>query len=232
MELHRLIFRLDFPNAFSLFSKWGEVFARLHANGFWSELGEDLAPQRAIRATRIDPGGKPRHVLAVRVNDIGGFFEDHPIAPYRKFTDTFNDVSAILGDLQVKEFRRIGVRFIFLEPFDSFEAGRNVFSEQVSREYWKQFPGELRDLSLVSDHQDGDQHLHLNAGPISRKEYQNWFSDPDAVASDNALLFDVDCSTTDYKLTSFDFKKMVDVYYDRALRQAEALARYLLGRKE
>ena len=226
MELHRLIFRIDFRNAFSVFSRWGDILSYLDSSGFWPELGEDLT-SRAIVASREDESKNKTHSLHVRVNDIDGLFEGHPISSPREYDDRFEGISYILNLLEVAEFNRLGVRFFFLQPYDSFESACRLFSAQVRPEYWALFERDPSDIAIVSVHSDGDESLRLSAGPLKRDEYRYWFSAPKEVKAENALLFDVDCYVRSYKAGKFDLRKIVALYYEKALSQAERALKFL-----
>ena len=129
MQLHKLIFRLDFRRAFRIFSQWGEILTYLDSSEFWGDLGEE-PPQRAITAFAKDQPGEKVNFLSIRLNDIDGAFEGHPIRSHRDFGDAFESVNQILNLLAVKTFERVGVRFFFLEPCENFdEACKRYYSE-------------------------------------------------------------------------------------------------------
>ena len=226
MELHRLVFRLDYPNAFTIFSKWGEILSALESCDTWPELGEDTL-SRGIMASREDKSKNKVHLLNVRVNDIDGVLEGHPIPSYRDFDDGFQRINRVLSLLDVKEYKRLGVRFFFLEPQASFESACKLLASQVRTEYWNLFDHAPSDIGIVSVHGDDDQALRLSTGPLKRTEYTNWFNAHSAVKPDNAMLFDIDCYTRSYRDSKFDLRKLVALYYDKALSEAERVLQFI-----
>lgn len=228
LELHRLIFRLDFPKAFRIFSQWGEILSYLDSFGFWGELGEEM-PQRAITALAKDQPGEKVNVLTVRLRDIDGVFEGHPISSPREFTDAFVSVNHILDLLEIKEFERIGARFFLLEPCKDFDEACKRYCSQVRPEYWSAIPGPPSDFSIISVHKDGDQVVRITTGPLKQDEYPSWFGAPKKIKHDASFLFDVDCFTRSFKADKFDLKKLVALYYEKAVSHAEAVLKVLLG---
>ena len=71
--------------------------------------------------------------------------------------------------------------------------------------------------------------VRLSTGPLKRDEYAGWFGAPQKVGHDVALLVDVDCFTRSYKSGKFDLKKLVTLYYDKAVNQSESVLKVLLG---
>ena len=220
MELHRLIFRLDYPKAFKIFGLWGDIFSELESCEIWPTLGEDPI-SRAIVASGEDKSKNKVYTLRVSLNETDGAFERHPIPSHRDFDDAFQRVSRILALLELKEYQRVGVRFLFLEPMESFENALKPSANQVSAKYWELFEHDLTDISIVSIHGVESQSLRLAIGPLKRAEYANWFGAPSEIKEDNALLFDVDCFARSYKDLKLDLRKLVAVYYVDALKQAE-----------
>jgi len=230
MELHRIVFRLDFRNAFTLFNVWGNVLAHLSSSSFWTELSDSATP-RAIFARRVVQSSAELHVLTVEVNGIGGGFEAHPINSHREYLSAFEDVTKIITMLNVEEFSRVGVRFFFLEAIDSFKAGLESVVSKVCQDYWGRFDEPPRDISITSIHGDKDQSLRLNVGPISKGEYRAWFNLPDRVRVENGIIVDVDCFGTAYKLKTFEFSKVVELYFETAFAQAKHTANFLMGKE-
>ena len=85
-------------------------------------------------------------------------------------------------------------------------------------------------MSLISIHVKEDQSLRLTLGPISKKEYRNWFSLPSRISLENAILLDMDCFAFHYKLGSFELTKVVEFYYSQAFQQASKVVEYLKGK--
>jgi hypothetical protein len=219
LELHRLIFRLDYPKAYSIFAAWGQILQKLDSSAIWTQLGEDIS--RSIVAFGEDDSKNRVHVLNVRVNDIDGAFEGHPIKSYREFDDEFRRVNEILQMLNIQEYTRLGVRFYFLEPQEEFEPARKLVADQLRNEYLDVFRDELSDIGIATVHGEGDEKWRFSVGPLGRAEYKNWFAAPDGVKFDCALIFDIDCYTQSYKDSKLDMRKLVALYYDNALSQAE-----------
>lgn len=230
MELHRFFFRLDFPSAFTLFNEWGNVLALLNSSSFWTELTDSVSP-RAILARRVVQSGSELHSLTVEVNGIGGGFEAHPTNSPREYLRAFEDVSTVIAMLNVQEFKRVGVRFFFLEPTDSFKDGLDPLMGKVCQDYWQQFDDPPRDIAITSIHGGKDQSVRLAVGPISREEYRAWFGLPDRVGIENGIIVDVDCFAMAYKLKTFEFSKLVELYFDMAFAQAKHTANFLMGKE-
>lgn len=213
-------------NAFKIFGLWGEILSHLDSPKFWTALVEDSVT-RTISATKEDESKNRVHSLNVRLNDVDGGLEGHPISSYHDYDDVFERVSYIVNLLEVQEFKRLGVRFFFLEAFEGFEAACRLYASQVRPEYWQVFDQEPSDISIVSIHTDGDQRLRLATGPLKRDEYPAWFAAPRDVKPESALLFDVDCVARPYKGGKFDLKKLVALYYQKALGHSERVRRIL-----
>ncbi|MGH9403327.1 MAG: hypothetical protein ACRD2P_14605 [Terriglobia bacterium] len=224
-----MIFRVDYPRAFNIFQVWGTIFSTLDACKFWSDLGEDVGT-RAIIASGEDDAKNKVNAMNVRVTSIDGVFEAHPISSYGVFDKAFDSANEVLALLEVKDYRRMGIRFIFLQPQETFERAQSLVADQLKATYWELFAGELSDIALVSVHKNEGQNMRLSVGPLNRREYVNWFGAVKEIKPDNALLFDVDCFATDYKQARFDLKKLVALYYDTALRQAEQVLKFLESR--
>jgi len=225
LELHKLIFKLDYPKAYAIFTEWGQILGKLDSSGVWTQLGEDIS--RSIVAMGEDKSKNKVHVLNVRLNDIDGVFEGHPIRSYREFDDEFRRVSEILQLLKVQQYTRIGVRFYFLEPQEMFDATRRLVADQLRSEYLNEFKDPLADIGIVTVHGEGDDKWRFSVGPLGRAEYRNWFTAPDEVGCDNALLFDIDCYTQSYKDSKLDLRKLIALYYDKAVTQAERVLGFL-----
>ena len=225
LELHRLIFRLDYPKAYSIFAAWGQILQRLDSAGIWTQLGEDTS--RSIVAIGEDKSKNRVHVLNVRLNDTDGVLEGHPIRSYREFDDEFRRVNEILQLLNIQQYTRLGVRFYFLEPQKEFEAARKLVADQLRNEYLDMFKDELSDIGIVTVHGEGDEKWRFSVGPLGRAEYKNWFAAPDEVKCDCALIFDIDCYVDSYKDSKLDLRKLVALYYDKALSQAERVLGFL-----
>lgn len=230
MELHRIVFRLDSPNAFTLFNVWGDVLAHLNSNKFWTELSDSSTP-RAIFARRVVQSSAELHALTIEVNSIGGGFEAHPINSPREYLSALGDVTKAISMLNVDEFSRVGVRFFFLEAIDSFKAGLESVVSKVCQDYWARFDEPPRDLAITSIHGSKDQWFRLAVGPISKEEYRQWFSLPDRVQVESGIIVDVDCVATGYKLKMFEFSKVVGLYFETAFAQARRTANFLMGKE-
>jgi hypothetical protein len=223
MELHRMVFRVDFPFAFKLISAWAEVLELLQANKHWTGLGETLEPRR-IAAEHKDLEKGQNDFLFLEVSNFSGNFEAHPIESPEPYESVLRDVSVLTEKLGIASFIRIGTRFSFLEPIDSFENAQKALASRVGDEYWKQLDGDLIDMSITSVHKHEDQNMRLNVGPISKKEYPIWFGMPDKVAIESAFLFDIDCYSMQHKFKTFDFRKVMDFNYTKARKQALKLS--------
>jgi hypothetical protein len=221
MELYRLIFRVDFPPAFKLFSRWGEILELLNANKLWTHLGETSS--RQIVAQKNDPGRGIHHNTIVEINSINGNLEEYPLSSLDPLEQVFRDVNSVVELAGATSFLRVGARFVFLEPIESFDAALQLFSRQMRREYLAALEGDLTDMSITTVFKEGDQFRRINAGPISKKEYPGWFSVPDKVRVENGLLADIDFYTLEYKFKTFDLRKFVGLAYDVARKQSMEL---------
>ncbi|HEX4076312.1 MAG TPA: hypothetical protein VHX49_13000 [Candidatus Acidoferrales bacterium] len=226
MELYRIIFRVDFPPAFKLFSHWGDALELLNANKLWTQLGETNS--RQILAQKNDREKGINHNTVVEISSVNGNLEEYPLGSIDRFEHVFRDVNALVGLVGASSFLRVGARFIFLEPTESFDVARRMFSEQVQREYLAVLGRELTDMSIISVSKEEDQFRRVHAGPISRKEYPGWFSVPDKVNVENALLVDIDFYTFEYKFKTFDLRKFVDMGYGVARKQATELLKIVI----
>jgi hypothetical protein len=228
MELHRVIFRVDFPPAFELVNHWGEALALLNANKLWTQLGE-TANLRQIVAQHNDQGTGVSHNTVVALNYISGNIEQYPIKSLESFERVFRDVTGIVTLGGISSFLRIGARFVYLEEAKSFEVAKHCFARQIRGEYLEAFKGELTDLSLITVNKEGDNLRRINAGPIAKKEYAAWFSMPDKLGVENAFLADVDFYTFEYKFKTFDLRKFVDLAFTDARKQSVELMKLIKG---
>jgi hypothetical protein len=226
MELHRVIFRVDFPPAFELFNRWGDALALLNRNKLWTNLGE--TPNiRQIVAQHTDQDKGVNHNTIVAVNNINGNLEEYPIRSLDSFGQVFAAVSELVDLMKVSSFLRVGARFVFLEEAESFEVVRDNFAGQMRAEYVGLFKGELTDLSLITVHKDGDNFSRMNAGPIAKKEYAGWFSIPNMVRIENGLIADVDFYTLNYKFKTFNLGKFIELAFTVARKQSGELIRMI-----
>jgi len=218
---------VDFPPAFKLFNHWGDAFEILNANKLWTNLGE--TPDRKIVAQCIDPGKGLTYNTILEVNSISGNLEAYPMQSLEPFEKVFHDVTRLAHLTETAVFNRIGTRFLFLETCESFEQARAAFAAQIRPEYRDRFKGKLVDVSLVSVYEEEDQFTRLMAGPLSRDEFRNWFTQPDKITMDTGYFADVDCYTSKYKFKTFDLRKYIDFTYTSARKQTEDLIKYLKG---
>lgn len=229
MELHRVIFRIDFPPAFKLITRWGEALELLNASKLWTQLG-DTNDAKTIVAERKDVEKGISHNLMLQVNNINGSIEEHPIKSVEDFSKAFADATQLVHLVEALAFTRLGVRFVFLERFDAFETARRAIASQLRDEYVGLFQGEMTDLSLVTVHKHEDQFLRVNAGPVQKKEYANWFNVPDKIQIENGLIVDIDCYSFEYKFKTFDLRKLIDFSHASAKKQAASLIQFIRGK--
>lgn len=221
MELNRLIFRVDFPPAFKLFTRWGEALELLNANKLWTQLGETST--RQIVAQKSDPEKGHHHNTIVEINNINGNVEEYPIKSLDSFERLFRDVGDLVQLAEVTNFSRVGTRFVFLEPTDSFAAALQTLDRQLRPEYLSGLRPHLTDMSIISVFKEEGQFTRINVGPVSKKEYPGWFSLPEKVTVENGILIDIDFYTLEYKFRTFDLRKFIDLGYDVAKKQATEL---------
>jgi hypothetical protein len=228
MELFRVMFRVDYPPAFSIFNRWGDALALLNGNKLWTNLGE-TPNVRQIVAQHIDQEKGQNHNTVVAIGNISGNIEEYPIKALEPFERVFRDVTDLVKLLDVTSFLRIGARFIFMEEAESFAVAETGFAKQISSDYLSVVKGELTDLSLITVHKDGDHFRRINAGPITKKEFAAWFSTPTKVEIENAALVDVDFYTLEYKFKTFDLRKFFDLAFDDARKQAVGIMKLAKG---
>jgi hypothetical protein len=229
MELHRVIFRIDFPPAFKLFNRWGDALELLNANKFWTQVG-DTKDARMIVAERKEVDKGINHNLVLQVNNVNGSIEEHPIKSLEEFNKAFADATQLVRLVEASAFARLGTRFMFLEATDTFEAARQAFASQLRGDYIALFQGELTDICLVTVHKDEDQYMKISAGPIQRKEYVNWFNIPDKIQIENGFIIDIDCYSFEYKFKTFDLRKLIDFTHASARKQAVGLIQSIRGK--
>lgn len=229
MELYRVIFRVDFPTAFSLVNRWGDVLTLLNANKLWMTIGE-TPNGRQVVAQHNDAAVPANHNLMVALNYISGNIEQYPIKSLEPFERIFRDVTELaqLGD--ITSFARLGARFLFLEKAPFADVKDNV-GRYISRDYLDSFKGELTDLSIVTVFKDGDNYRRLQTGPISEREYNVWFSMPNSLKVESGFLVDVDFYTFEYRFKTFDLRKFVDLAANEA-RKLSAAALKLVPKEE
>jgi len=226
MELHRIIFRVDFPPAFKLLSRWGDILELLNASKMWTQLSESAATRQVI-AQKNDPKADLSYNTVVELGNVNGSFEEYPIKSLETFGTAFRDVNAIVKLGEVSTFLRVGARFLFLEPAESFEVARQQFSRQIRPKYVAGFEGELVDLSLNCVYREDDQFQKVNVGPITKSEYAQWFTMPDKLQIDNAYLADIDCYTRDYNFKTFDIRRFIELAHAVAQKQSATLMKLI-----
>jgi hypothetical protein len=229
MELHRIIFRVDFPPAFKLFNRWGDALEILNASKFWTQVG-DTKDARMIVAERKEVDKGIHHNLMLQVNSVNGSIEEHPIKSVEAFDKPFANATQLVHLVEASAFVRLGVRFVFLEPTDTFEAARRALANQLRDEYVGVSQGDLTDLSLTTVYKHEDQFLRLTAGPVQKKEYVGWFTVPDNIQIENGFLVDIDCYSFEYKFKTFDLRKLIDFAHTSAKKQAADLVQFLKGK--
>jgi hypothetical protein len=226
VELHRIIFRVDYPPAFKLLNRWGDAFELLRANKFWTNLAEAREIRRII-ATRKEIEKGIDHNLFLELNNISGIIEEHPISSLEPFMNAFGDATQLVHLIEATSFLRVGVRFVFLEESESFDVPLRALSAQVRNEYWESFEGELIDIALTSVHKIEDQKIRVNAGPIAKREYSNWFNLPEKIKIENGFILDIDCFASEYKFKTFDLRKFIDFNYTIAKKHSLDLLRFI-----
>jgi hypothetical protein len=229
MELHRVIFRVDFRPAFKLFNRWGDALELLNANKLWTQVG-DARDARTIVAERKEVDKGISHSLTLQVNSVNGSMEEHPIKSVEAFDKPFADATQFVHLVDASAFVRLGVRFLFIEPTDTFELARRAVASELQDKYIGLFQGDLTDLSLTTVCKHEDLFFRLNVGPVQKKEYVNWFNVPDKIQIESGFLVDIDCYSFEYKFKTFDLRKLVDFTHTSAKKQAASLVQHLNGK--
>ncbi len=226
MELHRLVFRLDFKNAFALFTNWGEILSKLSTSEDFNQLGEEVGV-RGILAGRENERKERVYQLAIRVSDIDGTFEQHPFKSDESLKSVFRQTNEILSLINVQDYARVGVRFFFLGSQVDFGDICGRISANLTQEYLALFEQAPSDLSIITVHEDGNERMRLAVGPIRTDEYHQWFLSHADIKQESTVLFDVDCSVAPFKGVRFDLEKLVSLYYSKSLEQVEKVAKLL-----
>lgn len=218
------MFRLDFKNTYSLFTYWGEILSKLAAGNDFNQFGED-ATLRGILANRENERKERVYQFAIRLNAIDGTFEEHPFKSYQSLKGIFRQTNEILSLINVQEYTRVGVRFIFLGPQGDFGEICDRVSANLSRQYLELFDRRASDVSIITVHTEGNEKMRLGVGPINKAEYQQWFVSPTDIEQKSTVVFDVDCFAAPFKSAKFDLEKLVSLYYSKSLEHVERIGR-------
>jgi hypothetical protein len=219
------MFRLDFKNAFSLFSHWGEILSKLSTDDDFNSLGAEVG--RGILAGRENDRNERVYNLAIRVNELDGSFEQHPFKSHESLTKVFRHTNDVLSMIDVQEYARVGVRFIFLGSQDDFDQICSRLVGNLSQQYLALFEHRPSDLTLTTVHADGNEKMRLSVGPIRRDEYKQWFVSQRDIEQESTILFDVDCFAAPFKGVRFDLEKLVSLYYAKSLEQVERVTKFV-----
>ena len=220
------MFRLDFNNAFSLFTHWGEILERLSTGNDFNQFGEEIGT-RAILASRENERKERIYQLAVRVNDIDGTFEEHPFKSYYSLKGIFRQTNEILSLINIHEYARVGVRFTFLGSEGDFGEICDRVSANLTQQYLDLFDHKVSDVSIITVHAEDNEKMRLVVGPIRKDEYQQWFVSHADIQQKSTVMFDVDCSIAPLKTVRFDLEKLVSLYYSKSLEHVERIGRLM-----
>lgn len=225
--LARVIYRIDYKTCFKLLDKRGELLEILSEDTYWNTVGENIVEGK-IYIKRTEK--KQSASLTIEPTSISGVYESGSIdfADLNRVWDTINDVVSRLG---ITVFNRLGIRFYFLKPIDTFEEGLNIINKQADKNFIKAFEYEKPpiDNSLTFVFEKDGLHNKFNIGPMRRAEYGNWFENKDFIEIDNGIFYDIDYSTSKYEFKTFNFDKFASTANNFVTIKINKLNSYLLN---
>lgn len=223
LEFCKIIYRVDYPACFRLISQTGELLDFFSKEKKWESVGEDPI-NRKIVLQNISNNAKT--TLIADPTSISGIHESNDI-DLQRMTNVWLSVNAIVNQLKIEKFARIGVRFHFLCKVNKFEESLVPMSNLINSTVADVITGNKSvkpvDCAVSLVFNDDGLFTRFNLGPIKKEEYKTYFELYKNIEVDFGAFYDVDYYTNNYEFKSFRFDKFVMTAYNSIKEKVEKL---------